>query len=379
MKNINKKIPSIMAAFFIILLLLSCCKQGTESEENPYAPLKLKYERNIGEFFCPPLLENDVLYVITNDDQAYALNPENGKSFWQTTVNGHPDVLARIIHEGDYLYYPVVWGSAACMNKETGQIVWQISPRPNSNYAKIEIDGDRLYVAGIGDVGLVAINKNDGSILWERSPLGLTHTTPIIMDSLLYIATNFFPGNTNEYIGKLYCYDKFTGEEVYNTEYGILGQGGPANDVVAKDSLIFLPSGSKVFAINRFTTDIDWEIEIPADPVMGGDATVGVMVLDGDRIFSATVWGGAYCIDISSKSLLWFSRPVKSTVGSSPPLVTEDKIFWRYAGGEIVALDKHTGKHYWTALSQLVAPLITPGYIYGFVGGVGLRVYSFPL
>ena len=108
-----------------------------------------------------------------------ALNLADGKEFWATAItsgnapkpNGTPTV------DGKLLYAVGNNGDLACLETDTGKLVWKKSYAKDfdgkcmSTWGYSEsplVDGDRLIVVpGAADAGIAALNKKTGEIIWK--------------------------------------------------------------------------------------------------------------------------------------------------------------------------------------------------------------------
>lgn len=64
--------------------------------------------------------------------------------------------------------------------------------------------------------------------------------------------------------GILTCFDAETGRRIWSTNLG--GADEPAFPPATNDSLVIIPSGSSLIALNKFTGDIVWQFGLPRSP-----------------------------------------------------------------------------------------------------------------
>ncbi len=376
----------MVRTFFIVLLTAGQFWAGCQTKtpftvgEDGYVRLDIAWEIDMDEVFHTPLLDDGVVYFITHTQKAYALNADNGSVVWNKTIYGRPVFNPGMIDDEKYLYSPIVWGGASCLNKSTGEQVWWVLS-DNTGHLRITEHQDRLYLAGSGEENILVVDKVTGTKIWHFKPRGRARTTPIIIDDFVYFTTSdniTLP--PSESIGRFYCLKKESGAKVFEVTYGTPGWGGMSHDFVVHENLAIVSQDSMVFALDRFDGSVVWQATMPSDPVVGGNAITGPMQLDGERIYAGTVWGGMICIDIPGRKIAWYSPFNESRADGDPLLITADKVFGLYAGGEIIAVDKQTGKEVWTAVTELVSARITPeGKIYGFRDGGTFVCYKFPL
>ncbi|MFN7874240.1 MAG: PQQ-binding-like beta-propeller repeat protein [Pirellula sp.] len=135
-------------------------------------------------------VENGKVYTLGKlDGQATAicLDSKTGKKLWQTpfgdgkaTYNtgwgdgprGTPTV------DGDFIYCVSDMGTVACLNKETGELVWAREfvkefggGVPVWGYSESPlIDGDRVVVTPGNKSFLIGLNKKTGETIWQSKP-----------------------------------------------------------------------------------------------------------------------------------------------------------------------------------------------------------------
>ena len=159
------------------------------------------------------------------------------------------------------------------------------------------------------------------------------------------------------------------GERVFVTDY-LRSAGDAKNDPGARPKL---QGQERIHCLDAATGktlwthayDCHYEISYPAGP----RATPTV---DGSRVYTLGAEGNLCCLNIADGSVAWqldikdrFRAPTPIWGFASHPLVVGDRLFI-LAGGEgsvAVALDKHTGKELWRALSAADAGYAPPTLI----------------
>ena len=127
-----------------------------------------------------PVISDNLLYLLSDDNKLYAINTQNGKILWvhktisnPTTISGAAD---PVIFK-DYIIISYSSGEVFALNKKNGQEIWSDKLNSknfnNSNYYLNDIDAtpiiikDKLYIIGNGGL-MKAININSGKIIWHR-------------------------------------------------------------------------------------------------------------------------------------------------------------------------------------------------------------------
>jgi len=144
---------------------------------------------DIGFGFGSPAVAGNRVYLVSNkgleEEYVQALDASTGKRIWATPLGkvGNPDqrpnnpgARSTPTLDGKMLYALGSDGDLACLEAETGKIVWRKSYRSDlggvpGRWAYAEsplIDGDRLVCApGGADATLAALNKATGEVIWK--------------------------------------------------------------------------------------------------------------------------------------------------------------------------------------------------------------------
>ncbi len=271
----------------------------------------VKWEFNAGDFIqSAPIVADNILYFNCNDRALYALNVSTGQLLWKffqtpptpydAANSSSPTVVNGVVYfaSSDQHVYAV--------NALSGTLKWKTFNSLGMGatiHSGVSVVNDKLYV---GDFhrNLLAFNISDGSQAWVFNPFGPMHSSPTVVDGVVYIgaAQHFYAVNAADgtlkwriptafyissspivsgntvYItadgansGVLYALNIADGAQkwVFQNDHGF--QGSP---VVVGD-VVFCPSYSSVVAVNtgtgklrwRFRTDTNLE-DITASPVI---------------------------------------------------------------------------------------------------------------
>jgi len=130
---------------------------------------------------------NNTIYTTGTKDSLdilYALSMD-GKILWQTAMGrawneSFPESRATPTVEGKMVYTCSGYGDLACIDGETGKIVWtyKASQANKGTYGRwgiaesLLIDGDKLFFSPGGpETMTIALNKTDGSLIWKSVSL----------------------------------------------------------------------------------------------------------------------------------------------------------------------------------------------------------------
>jgi outer membrane protein assembly factor BamB len=160
-------------------------------------------EEASGPLRQPPILEEDVVYFVSDGDVVTALDREDGGSLW-TYRREPPEGFSIAAHAGlaragQYLVTGFTDGTVVALDPRTGAVIWErdtsvdveASAGGRPQFVDVDttpfVDGDRLYVASFS-AGLYELEIDSGTVL-RRDP-ERTGLTSITADSeRLYLAS----------------------------------------------------------------------------------------------------------------------------------------------------------------------------------------------
>jgi outer membrane protein assembly factor BamB len=159
-----------------------------------------------------PTIANDNVYVVTQDNQLFALNPADGKTRWTGSgaveIAGVLGAAAPAAAQGTVVA-GFSSGELTAYRYENGQVVWQDALARTSISTTVtslsDIDADPVIDAGrvyaVGEGGrMVAIELITGQRVWEMNIAGIS--TPWVVGDWLFVVTDR---------GQLLCVARTTG------------------------------------------------------------------------------------------------------------------------------------------------------------------------
>ena len=146
-------------------------------------------EESGGPVRQPPLLGEDVVYVVTEDDKVVALSRDDGEILWnydrevdsEYAIAGHAGIR---LHE-DKVITGFTDGTIVALNANDGTVSWErptsLDYEPDESEALrfFDVDttpvvvGDTVYAASF-TTGLYAMNVDNGTVLWREPRKGIT-------------------------------------------------------------------------------------------------------------------------------------------------------------------------------------------------------------
>lgn len=254
------------------------------------------WRRNIGvPLRGAPTVVNGRLFTVTNDNQLYALNIEDGGVAW-THIGIAEDAgiigAASPAVGSGVVVAPYSSGELIALRVENGRLLWADSltrTRRATPLAELnDINGspviDRDIVIAVGHAGgMVAIDLRSGTRLWDQEIASLQ--TPWVAGDFVFVVTTE---------AQIVCLVRNTGRirwvrqlpryEDEERRREAIEWSGP---VLASDRLIVVSSRGDGIAVSPYSGDILGQLELPDGaslaPIVAG-GTIYVLTDDGDLL-----------------------------------------------------------------------------------------------
>ena len=234
----------------------------------------------------PPVVGEDLLFVV-QDGELLALDQSTGHERWHVSSG---DMARAPLHQAGWLFFSAKDGSLVALRSADGSEVWrQALGAPTA--AAMSVDGDQLF-APLTDGRLVSLAINAaGTQLWS-----------CMLDS-------------------------------------------PGGSPLAAGDRVYLGSAKGLFySVKEKNGRLDWQHKRIGTPVIGRP------VLDGERVFIATLDSRVVAIDRGGGAQLWWeplnARPVEQLT------IESDHLLVPLTSGEIAIVSEKTGKS--------IAPIAPP-------------------
>jgi len=151
-------------------------------------PEQILEVEKIGKGWSSPVEVDGMIYttgMIDTLDYLTAINPD-GSFKWQVAYGrswnkSFPDTRSTPVIESDRIYVQSGTGQVSCINKETGDAIWEVDVDKNfegeyhiwGNSETVLICDDKVIVSPGGkETSVVALNKMTGEEVWQTKSLG---------------------------------------------------------------------------------------------------------------------------------------------------------------------------------------------------------------
>jgi len=191
------------------------------------------------------------------------------------------------------------------------------------------VDGDRLYVGDLSGT-FYALSRADGSVVWTSDREGaLSDSSAYHHDGTVYVGSGG---------GNVYAFEAESGEERWTYESPSAVTSSP---VVADDTVYVGRNDGELLALDADDGAVRWQVSLDG-PVYSDLRYAAVE----DAVLVSTSGGGVHARDAATGRALW-SQSFGVAVGSSSPVVDEDRGLVYFAANELMALSIGSGRSAW--------------------------------
>ncbi|HEY1357219.1 MAG TPA: PQQ-binding-like beta-propeller repeat protein [Thermoleophilaceae bacterium] len=204
-----------------------------------------------GQMNTSPAYWKGTIYVASYGGTVYALNARTGKMRWST--QSHASLSGR---EFFYASPAVAYGRVYIGNSDgtfyvygakTGKLRWA-RPLGTYIYGGAAIYKRRVFV-GTYDGNFYALDAATGDVIWQKSMPSAVHSSPTVMDGLVYISVCSSCGQAAQRAVKhgpdgTFALDWRNGHTVWQNNAGKF-----ANPVVADSKRVYLVGRANLFAL----------------------------------------------------------------------------------------------------------------------------------
>ncbi len=330
------------------------CRTGYSESPAPYdnailwtAPISGTYH----EFVSPVVVDGRVYFASEEDEIAYCLDAATGAEIWRfENIGDSIDDALHVVDGKAYLASDSIWCLDAitggkiwsfgdtscyfsgppvpyleyvfasgelfvyCMDGLSGEEVWQTEDTL-STVSSLTAWNDMLFVPGSAwlDPHFYALDIETGEVVWEIENGGHWDSSPVVVDSTIYIGTHS---------QGLFAIDPFDGSYVVLWESeGVKIESTPA---VHGEMIYFGDRNGVFYALNRFTCQVEWEFNLPIDVFLHASAGIADgLVFWGDCVsMSGDSTALIHAVDCQTGTEVW-NYTTEGTRGfySSPAIV----------------------------------------------------------
>ena len=311
--KLNSGRPSLLklafASAILALVITGCVRPGTPQGWSGVA------------------IQDDQLYVGTQDRDVRALNLETGETVWRFSLQGEVEVDRAVygtpaISDGA-VYVGGYDGTLYAINLANGDDLWDATIGDGSAIVGGAAVGGGLVFVGSSDGTLYAYGAEDGVFQWRFETGNSIWATPAVANGRVFF------GSMDQ---KVYALD-FDGQLIWEFATG----GAVTAQPLVKDGRVYIGSfSSDFFALDAETGNVIWKFPDANNWYWSRAVT------NGDVLFVGTTDGNLYALDSNSGRSLWVASTTGSIVGS--PTLVGDRVAVASTDGRVRLVRQQDGQ-----------------------------------
>ncbi len=319
-------------------------------KSEPSVRWKVKTE---GQIISSPVLDNNTVYIGSEDHKLYAIDASTGKIRWTYKTKGAVS-STPLVANGKVMFLSYD-GFFYALNQKNGKLIWKFKTQGESKfnvkdyyngsfqpdfwdfYLSSAIVANELVYFGSSDSHVYALSIESGKLIWSYKTGGSIHSSPAIHENSLVVGS---------WDSKFYCLDASTGKKKWQyatgrdtTQYIWLGiQASPSVD---KGVAYVGSRDAKFYAFNIETGDTLWTNNNFDRSWMPSSASIGKENIytgssDSFRFFSINKTNGN--INYSTKT---------NTYTFSSPAIDAEMAYIGSANGRLYGIELEKGNVLW--------------------------------
>ncbi len=259
---------------------------------------RVRWSHRLGSISSRPVIGPDRLFVGTNDGELLAVSLDRGEVMWRYATRGPILATPRLV--GDTVVFTNEADQVYALDARTGAFRWQYKGATPEEFtlrghAGAAVDSDLVFT-GFSSGTFVALRLGNGSVAWLTSLKGEQ--------------------------------DRFIDVD--------------ATPVVVGDTVLVTSSSGGVWALDKTTGLVRWQVAIEGATASSGMGVTGSLTTDGTRIYVAAADLGIHAFDLDG-NVLW-RQGTRGGGEPGPPVVVGERLFYTLADAGLFVADKRTGR-----------------------------------
>ncbi|HUO71995.1 MAG TPA: PQQ-binding-like beta-propeller repeat protein [Solirubrobacteraceae bacterium] len=294
----------------------------------------------------PPVIYNNVLYLVDDDGSAKAINALNGHLIWQhkigTLAAASPAVGAR----ERMIFVPLLSvnsnagqtpgnGRIVALSMKTGRVAWSHVIAPGTESSPI-VWGTTLY---FGDQGgtMYSMRARDGHVNWTYHASGAVKGGPALDHGILYFG---------DYTGRAYALNADNGHQIWavstnGARFGFGSGNFYSTPAVAFGRVYMGNTDGRVYSFAAHTGQLAWATGTGA--YVYSSAAVADPPGIGPTVYLGSYDGNFYAFNAQSGAIRWTHAAGGRISGS--PIIIGDVVYFSDLGTKSTAgLNLRTGQ-----------------------------------
>jgi outer membrane protein assembly factor BamB/predicted phosphodiesterase len=284
------------------------------------------FQKLSGAIQADLLSYNDLIIACDWAGEVVAFKSKSKEEAWRKKFDS-PILTSPILNEGK-LFVPFLKGFVRCFDANNGKMLWETQlPQPITGHLTFA-DG-KLFIPA--SQFLFALNEK-GEIIWQRKLGGNLESRPLIRGKNLFIGA---------WDKNLYALNVEDGDIIWQKEQARSRYYSPATclPIIWNNKLILTqPYDATAKKGGLIALDdkggLIWQVE--------GNFGYSTPVIEGDRLFIASMEGNLYCISSDGK-VLWKAN-LANPFFNSRPVIKGENIYIVSFNDVLFCVDKKSGK-----------------------------------
>ncbi|WP_159433091.1 outer membrane protein assembly factor BamB family protein [Thiohalospira halophila] len=290
----------------------------------------IKWEYSTGDLVwsSPAVGPDGTVYVGSDDDHVYALNPDDGSEKWSFGTGGAVRSSPAIGADGT-IYIGSYDNKVYALDPDTGDKEWSFET-DNSVLASPAVSADGTVYIGSTDHHLYALDPESGDVEWKVETGDPIFSSPTQgADGTIYVGSDD---------GHLYALDPEDGQERWRFKTGDDVQSAPA---IGPDGTVYFGSNDhNLYALDPEDGTEQWRFAtgegILSSPAVAADGT----------IYVGSSGGNFYAVDPDTGEEEW-RHTTGNTNRSSPAIAADGTIYLGSNTSGLYALDPENRGEKW--------------------------------
>lgn len=272
----------------------------------------------VGQYFSKltPEYAYEKLFVASRDGVVKALNPEDGKTLWETDLEQDTSALLSggISAAYDQVFVGSENGDVYALNQETGELNW--AANVNGEVLSTPVTDSNFVIVHTSKGVLIALDQSTGEVSWEIST-EVPNLTLRGTSKPATISGGIFWGTAN---GRLAAAMVEAGQLIWQQPIGTPQGATEIDRLVDVDaSPIILGSNLYIVGYNGQLTAIDLRSGKPAWKRKYSSSSD--MATDGSRLFVVTDNDHLAAVDARSGTELWSNKQLENRLLTAPVII----------------------------------------------------------
>lgn len=275
--------------------------------------------------YAEPIIDGGTVYIAAFDGSVIALDTNNGRPIWDTTLNLGDHIVATPAIDNDFLYIPTEKGEVVVVRRDFGTEANRYLERGGRIWSQPLIVANTLYLAEFDGRRLASINLDSGSVVWDQPLNGG------ISADLALASGRLIVGSLDRSL-QAYTIGPNPAEAwTFEADGWIV-----ANPLVAGDTIYIATLKGSIYAIDTATGREVWHFNEPDLQFRSQPALSGGTLVVADRK------GALRGLDPTSGDQRW-ERDLNNADMLADPLQLDSRLLFVTRDGELVQVDPADG------------------------------------